>query len=163
MSMMSLSQKLQSLDITNDWVGWDDLLEAIEWAEQNETATHRRVLTVYREATSPWSGDEIEDTGIIAAVETEEVCFYWRENAGGMARAAVGRMPLSDIGDWLSKQMEELDYTFNQFVGCELTNHAPELLPKAKVYALVEAALARGDADEEERPLPQWFAEQYEE
>jgi hypothetical protein len=160
---MSLRNQLKAFDIEDGDVSLDSLEEAIEWAEEQEALIHQPVLTVYRESFSPMGGDEIEETGYIFDVVSGEVCFYWRENAGGMAFAGFSSGPVQGIGDWLAELMKQLGFTFNQFVNCTLTNHAPQALSRDTMYRIVEEALARGEADEEERPLPDWFADEYKE
>ncbi len=160
---MSLSQQLTPLGVEDGAISYGDLGNAIKWAEEQDGLMHQQVLTVYRDGSSSMSGDEIEHTGFISDVASGEVCFYWRENAGGMAFAAFSPGPVQLIETWLAKLMDELGFTFNQFVNCELINHAPEVLSREAVYRVVEEALARGEADEEDRPLPEWFAAQYQE
>ena len=165
---MRLIQRLEDFGITEDLVNWDDLPRAIEWAEQQDDLEHEVVLTVYRYASSPIGGDEIEDTGYIAVLGSREVCFYWCENAGGLAYAACFDLaPLQHLGTWLSQLMAVLGYTFSQFVDCELINRAPKILTRSKVRSIIEDAVARGfavaETDEEGRTLQQWFAAQYQE
>ena len=160
---MSLIQQLTPLGVEDGAISYGDLGDAIEWAEEQDGLVHQQVLTVYRESSSSMDGDEIEHTGFTTDVASGEVCFYWCENAGGMAFAAFSSGPVQLIGTWLAKLMDELGFTFYQFVNCELLNHAPKILSRQAVYRVVEEALARGDADEDDRLLPEWFAAQYEE
>jgi len=163
---MDFRASLEALGIySGQDTDWDAFQDAVEQAYLQDDLRHEEVITFFRHSTSPHGGDEIETAGIFSSPRSNQPCFYWCDMAGGMVEVAF---PTSEgkagIGPWISNLLASRGYSFYQFKGCDITNHAPRLLNRQQVWSMVEAAFQRGgsmDDLEEEQSLTQWFEEHY--
>lgn len=142
MSATSLTSFLDSHQLDDAQIDWDDVSTAIEACnEDGGGIEHRTLFSIERFPASPFSGDDDDFAGMFVDKESGEAAVYLASNASGMG--VMQRLDSVDgklIGDFVAGYLEDCEWGPLQFYGTTIYNQAPDLISKDFFTFLLEEA-----------------------
>lgn len=140
----SFREELEALGLGAPPDGFVDVEDAYELDEALEARgiLRRPLFQFIHDSRGPCAGDEWDRINLI--FRPGEAHYLLWLNDSGTSRACYLEEPIAkSIQDWIASTLAEENWLMYQLCGMEITNHAPDLLPRSYFWRLMQEAYAR--------------------